>query len=358
MPQTYQLGNVFVTPNGEVFFTDQNHHRVRKILRTGETVTICGTGIAGYNGDDQPATHAQLNTPSFVLVSSRDEVYISEANGHRIRKIKTNGNITTVAGTGAGGYNGDDIPATEAMINHPYGLFVSEDKNELYIADAGNHLIRKVSPSGIVSTVLGQVTTTGKQNLKGLMAQTTLNYPSGVFVTKSNEMFISEPMRRIRKVNSNGAISNIVTTSDDDVGTFISNNPLFITVSHHDELYIADCGNDRIRKVSNHGKVVTIAGSFTGGYNEDGILATHAKLFGPTGVFVTSNSSGEIYISEFNGCRIRKVNSHGIISTISGTGTPGYSGDIPFDFQRYPHIGKKTIRPFPRSYFDISIQCN
>ena len=193
MPQTYQLGNVFVTPNGEVFFTDQNNHRVRKILRTGETVTICGTGIAGYNGDDQPATQAQLNTPSFVLVSSRDEVYISEANGHRIRKILTNGNIVTVVGTGEGGYNGDDIPATEAMIKHPYGLFVNDD-NELYIADSGNHLIRKVSPSGTISTVLGQVVITGKQNVKGSMAQTTLNYPSAVFVTKSNEMFVSEPM--------------------------------------------------------------------------------------------------------------------------------------------------------------------
>ena len=138
--QVNNIGGVFVTPNGEVFFVDEGNDRVRKILRTGETVTICGTGIAGYNGDDQPATQAQLDRPSSVFVSSRNEIYISESNGHRIRKIQTNGNIVTVAGTGIEGYNGDGQLATNTELSFPWFVTVAND--EVYIADLSR--IRKI----------------------------------------------------------------------------------------------------------------------------------------------------------------------------------------------------------------------
>ena len=337
------LGNVFVTPNGEVFFCDRMNHRVRKVLRTGETVTIAGTGIGGYNGDDQPATQAQLQTPICVVVSPRNEVYISEATGHRIRKILTNGNIVTVAGNGEEGYNGDYIPATEAEISAPYGIFVTE-QDELYIAEYSNYLIRKVC-NGMITTMVGSE----------------LRTPSSVFVSKTNEIYIVEYTgQTVKKVNTNGTISTIAGTGiagyngDGILATSVQlNNPWFLTV-FNDEVYIADFSNNRIRKILRNGNMITIAGTGRDGKNGDGVLATEAQLFGPTSVFVTSN---EIYISEYYGCRIRKINSHGIISTIVGNGTSEYSGDVPFDFQKYPHIGAKIppIKPFPKSYLDISI---
>ena len=352
---------VFVTPNGEVFFCDRGNQRVRKILRTGETVTIAGTGKRGYNGDDQPATQAQLYEPSSVFVSSRNEVYISEAIGQRIRKIQSNGNIVTVVGTGIGGYNGDGIPATEAMIQYPYGIFVTE-QDELYFADYCNSRIRKVF-NGIITTVAG--TGIDGYNGDGLLAKNTdLQCPICVSISETNEMYIVEH-NRVRKVNSNGIVSTIAGTGVNGCNTSgvlatnaRLNDPWFVTVVNG-EVYIAEYVNNRIRKILRNGIIVTIAGT-DDGYNVDGILATSVQLSSPNCVFVTNN--GEIYISEYKGCRIRKINSHGIISTIagySGVGIPGYSGDVPFDFRKYPHIGARTkpIKPFPKSYLDVSIQC-
>ena len=111
---------VFVS-NGEIFIADTLNHRVRKVLRNGQIVTICGTGIQGYNGDGQLATEAQLDTPFSVVVSSSNQVYISDM-GHRVRKIGRHGIISTIAGTGEQGYNGDDQLAVNAELNCPDGL--------------------------------------------------------------------------------------------------------------------------------------------------------------------------------------------------------------------------------------------
>ena len=294
------LYHVFVTPNGEVFFCDTYNHRVKKILRTGETVTICGTGIGGYNGDDQPATQAQLKEPSSVFVSSRNEVYISELAGQRIRKILTNGNIVAVTGDGTYGYNEDDIPATEARLYNACGICVNE-RDELYFAEYGNNCIRKVC-NGMITTVVGY---------------TELNTPSGVFISKSNEIYIANNGgHKIKKVNSNGIVSTIAGTGeggyngDGDLATKTQlSTPWGVTVAN-DEVYIADLSNNRIRKVLRNGNIITIstiAGTGVDGYNGDGILATSAQLEGPIGLFVTRNN--EIFISEYHGHRIRKHNN-------------------------------------------------
>jgi len=124
----------------------------------------------------------------------------------------------------------------------------------------------------------------------------------------------------------------------------------------NDEVYIVDYNNNRIWKILKNGIMITIAGTGYDGYNGDERRAITAQVSGPTGLFVTDDK--EIYISEYYGCRIRKINSQGIISTIVGNGKNGYSGDVLFDFRMYPHIGARIslIKPFPKSYFDISIQ--
>jgi len=172
--------SVFVW-NDQVLFADFDNHRVRKILPNGSTVTIAGTGVAGYNGDDQLATMAQLDYPCCVFVSERGEVYIGE--DRRVRKILTNGNIVTVAGTGDEGYNGDSRLATDAWIV-PFGIFVSSD-DEIYIADYGNHRIRKVLQNGMIVTIAGTgVEGYNEDNILAINAQ--LSFPSGVFVSDSN----------------------------------------------------------------------------------------------------------------------------------------------------------------------------
>ena len=171
----------------------------------------------------------------------------------------------TVVGTGIGGYNGDDIPATEAMIQYPYGIFVTE-QDELYFADYCNSRIRKVF-NGIVTTVAG----TG-----------------------------------IDGYNGDGQLAMNTQLND----------PWFVTVVSG-EVYIAEYDNNRIRKILRNGIITTLAG--TDGYNVDGISATSVQLSSPNCVFVTNN--GEMFISTIAG--------------YAGVGIPGYSGDVPFDFQKY-----------------------
>ena len=134
--------------SGELFICDTNNHRVRKVLRNGQIVTICGTGEAGYNG-------TQLHSPFAVFVSSSNQVYISENFGHRIRKIDQNGIIHTIAGTGHPEFNGGDQLAIHATQDHPRGLFVSHDDSSIWIADSGNHCIRCIDLHGMISTVAG-----------------------------------------------------------------------------------------------------------------------------------------------------------------------------------------------------------
>ena len=179
--------SVFVS-NGEVYIADTLNFRIRKVLHNGQIVTICGTGEKGYNGDDQPATLAQLNQPSCIAVSSRHEVYISDWGNQRIRKICRDGMITTIAGTGQKGFNGDGQLATQAQLDCPNGLFIT-DQDEVLFADFGNHRIRMIESNGMMKTIAG----TGKRGYNGddiLATEAQLNYPSSVF-KYGNELYIS-----------------------------------------------------------------------------------------------------------------------------------------------------------------------
>ena len=349
--------------NGEVFFADANNHRVRKLLRNGQLVTICGTGTKGYNGDGQPATNAQLDAPSSVFVSSSDQVYISEDYGQRIRRIDRNGMISTIAGTGELGFNGDDRLAVSAMLNYPYGVFVTEDE-EVIFCDFGNYRVRKIDRRGMIRTIAG----TGDAGYNGdhrPAIEASINQPTSVFLYK-NEMYISDfDNNRIRKVDQNGMITTIAGTgmesyNGDDIPATSANiywpDTVFI---RNDEVYVSDRLNNRVRKIDRHGMIRTIAGTGDAGYNGDGILAIHAQLHGPLGLFVDEQL--QVFIADSVNNRVRKIDRNGIIWTVVGTGEEGFSGDVSFDFKKYPHIGPKRkllIKPFPKACYDISIQCD
>ncbi|KAG2374042.1 hypothetical protein C9374_011121 [Naegleria lovaniensis] len=329
----YPFG-VFVSSNNEIYVADSSNNRIRKILTNGTITTIAGNGTGGYNGDNQLATNARLNFPCGVFVSSNDEVYIADTHNHRIRKITKNGTITTIAGKGTKGYNGDNQLATNARLNYPNSVFVSSN-DEVYVADTHNHSIRKIMKNGMITTIAGK-RTKGYNGDNQLATNARLNFPCGVFVSSNDEVYVADTNNhRIRKIMKNGMITTIAGkgtggyNGDNQLATNAQlNYPNSVFVSSNDEVYVADIHNHSIRKIMKNGMITTIAGNGTEGYNGDNQLATNAQLNRPNSVFVSSND--EVYIADTHNHSIRKIMTNGMITTIAGNGTGGYNGDSPY----------------------------
>ncbi|EFC36192.1 predicted protein [Naegleria gruberi] len=342
--QLFNPRSIFVSSsNDEVYIADTGNHTVRKILENGNIVTIAGNGQQGYSGDNGLAVNAQLVSPSYVFVSSKNEVYIADYQNNRIRKILENGNIITIAGNGQQGYNGDNGLAVNAQLASPSSVCVSL-KNEVYIADSGNHSIRKILENGNIVTIAGN----GQQGYNGdngPAVNAPLFDPSSVFVTPNDEVYIADTgNHRIRKILRNGNIITIAGNGQQgysgDNGPAVNaklSSPVDVFVSSKNEVYIADYQNTRIRKILENGNIITIAGNGKLGYGGDNGLAVNAKLYSPVGVFVSQDN--EVYIADYQNNRIRKILENGNIITIAGNGELGYDGDSVFDFSKYPHIG-------------------
>jgi sugar lactone lactonase YvrE len=291
--------------------------------------TVAGNGTAGYNNDGIAATSAELNVPGGIAVDSVGNVFIADFQNNRIRKVSAStGLISTVAGNGTGGYNGDSIPATSAEIYLPDGVAVDGAGN-IYISDNWNCRIRKVNAvTGLISTVAGNGT--WGYNGDGIAATSAELRPAGVAVDSAGNIYIDDSDNvRIRKVSaSTGLISTVAGNgtggynSDGIAATSAELNiPTSVALDSAGNIFIADFQNNRIRKVSaSTGLISTVAGNGTAGYNSDGIAATSAELNGPSGVAV--DSAGNIYIADTNNERIRKVSaSTGLISTVSVVAT-------------------------------------
>jgi len=265
---------------GNIYIADTQNCRIRKVTAsTGVISTIAGNGTCGYAGDGKAATSAELFEPSGVAVDSASNVYIADWDNSRIRKITAStGIISTVAGNGARGYSGDGGKATSAKLSSPFGVAIDSSGN-IYIADVGNYRIRKVTVStGFISTVAGNGTQ-GYSGDGGPATSAKMQGPTGVAV--------------------------------DTAGN----------------IYIADSYGNRIRKVTaSTGIISTVAGNGNIGHSGDGGPATSAQLYYPYGVAVDTASN--IYIADNDNYRIRKITaSTGIISTMAGNGTCGYSGN-------------------------------
>ena len=297
--------------------------------------TIAGTGVTGYNGDNIPATSAQISSTLYIKVDNAGNVYIGDGVNNRVRKIDLGGIITTIAGTGTGGFSGDGGPATAAEINNPNGLALTniDGVADIYIVDSRNYRIRKVS-AGIITTIAGDGSTTyGGDNGPATAAQIgTENY--GVAVDSKKNIYFSEiGPYRIRKIDTAGIIStyagNGITGYTGDGGPSTAAEligPKGVYVDATGNLYIADTHLlGAIRKVDTAGIITTLAGSGTRGYSGDGGPATIAEINGSADV--VTDDCGNIFFTDYSNNRIRVVNSMGIISTIAGNGIAGYIGD-------------------------------
>ncbi|MEK6252036.1 MAG: hypothetical protein AABM43_08865, partial [Actinomycetota bacterium] len=253
---------------------------------------------------------------------------IADFANHRIRKVSATGIISTVAGT-TSGFSGDGGPATAAQLNTPLGVAPTADGGYL-IADFANHRIRKVSAAGIISTVAG-TTSFGLSGDGGPATAAQLNNPQGVAPTADGGFLIADRGNsRIRKVSAAGIISTVAGTTagfSGDGGPATAaqlNDPSGVAPTADGGFLIADLSNHRIRQVSAAGIINTVAGTTSFGLSGDGGPATAAQLNGPIGVAPTPD--GGFLIADFSNSRVRKVSAAGIISTVAGT-TEGLSGD-------------------------------
>jgi Secretion system C-terminal sorting domain/NHL repeat len=293
--------------------------------------TVAGNGAASYGGDGGAATLAQLNTPYGVAVDNIGNVYIADNANNRIRKIDTFGIIHTIAGIGLPGFTGDYGAATAASMRGPRGIAVDKAGN-VYFSDYNNSRIRKISTSGIITTIAGNGLG-GYGGDGGPAISATINGAWGVAVDTGGNIFIADQLNcRVRKINTTGVISTIAGTgicfSGGDGGPAVSalvQYPYGVACDTFGNIYIADNGNNRVRKINAAGIITTIAGGPTYGFTGDGGPSTAARLYYPEAI--ACDLTGNVYISDLNNNRIRMINTAGIINTIAGTDSMGYFGD-------------------------------
>lgn len=284
-----------VDPSGNVYIADTNNCVIRQISG-GIINTIAGTPKqCGYKGDNLQATKAALSFPSSVALDSSGNLYIADTAAQRIRRV-TNGIITTIAGTGQVGFSGDGGAATAATFSNPVSVAIDASGN-VYVADVDNNRIRRVVPGGAVTTFAGTTTSIGDG---GPSTRARLDRPSGAAVDSSGNLYIADTgENRVRKVTLSGTISTVAGTGangnagdNGPAAAAVLNTPSGLAVDSAGNLYIADAGNGVIRRVDATTGIITV---FAGNYNccyagkgtgGDGGLATAATLFYPTSVAV------------------------------------------------------------------------
>ncbi len=327
----YQPNDVKFDAAGNMYISDELNARIRKVNSSGIISTIAGIGHPGFSGDGGIATAAQLFHPKNVAVAANGDMYIADNYNHRIRKVTASGIISTIAGrTGYGGYSGDGGPATAADLDYPHTIGIDGSGN-IYIADNAGPRIRKISTSGIISTIAGGATT-GFSGDGGPATAAMLGSAFGFAFDRYGNVFFTDAVnQRIRKIDASGIITTIAGngssgfSGDGGAATAAAlNNPHGIAIDSSGNLYVADASNQRIRKITTSGIISTFAGS-SGGFSGDGGAATSAQLSLP--IDVATDTAGNVYIVDYFNNRIRKVNAAGIISTVGGTGIWGYTGD-------------------------------
>ncbi|MGL4233595.1 MAG: hypothetical protein ACRCWJ_19670 [Casimicrobium sp.] len=296
---------------GNVFVADSFNHRIRKIALDGKISTIAGTGVQGFSGDGAEATKAALNYPVHLAFAADGTLLIADNGNHRVRRVGTNGIISTVAGNGTEGFAGDGGAATAAQLNNPVGVATGAN-GSIYIGDAQNHRVRRVDTNGVISTVAGNGTA-GFAGDGGAATAAQLNFPGAIYVAANGDLLIADyANNRVRRVASDGIISTFAgtgtagATGDGAAATAAQlSGPFHLAGGTNGSVLIVDQIGGRVRSVASDGKISTVVGG--GSAFGDGDLATNAVLSSPSGVAV--DAAGQLFISDRGVYRVRKVAS-------------------------------------------------
>jgi sugar lactone lactonase YvrE len=329
---------VALDSSGNLFIADFGNFRIRKVDHTTQNITtVAGNGSAAFSGDGGPATSAGMQA-SGVAVDSGGNFFIADFANNRVRKVDTGGTITTFAGNGTGAFSGDGGPATNASLFSPRAVTLDSASN-LLIADSNNFRIRKVDTTGNISTVAGNGNFIPSGD--GGPATSAGMNPNGVAVDGSGNLFSADAggptpgENRVRRIDHSTQI--ISTVAGDGSASFLGDggaatkaslqNPQGAALDAAGNLFIADSNNNRIRKVDTSGMITTVAGSDSTGFSGDGGPATSATLTTPAGIALDAAGTGILFIVDTQNQRIRKVDLSGTITTVAGNGTNAYSGD-------------------------------
>lgn len=298
---------------GNVYFSDMDNRRVRRVGPDGMIATIAGNGIIGDSGDGGLAVNASLSDVAGLALDPAGNLYIADSSNRRVRKVTSGGVITTFAGNGIEGFSGDGGPATSARLGRPTALLFSA--GTLYITDSTNERIRRVSIDGTITTIAGNGTL-GFYGDGGLAVGASLATPLGMAMDKLGNLYFADAdNNRIRRINPAGVITTVV---GDGVGRFAGdqnfassaslNIPEDLAFDNAGNLFIADAGNNRVRKVDSSGLMSTLAGTGQDGYSGDGGPANAAMVSFPWGL--TTNAAGSVYIADRVNNRIRLVSGN------------------------------------------------
>ncbi|MBI4664679.1 MAG: PQQ-binding-like beta-propeller repeat protein [Verrucomicrobia bacterium] len=306
--QFNQPNDCFVTSDGIITVADAFNHRIRRVTATGQVSTWAGTGLAGFL--DGPGDNAQLNLPLSVFVGAGGDIFVADTENNRIRKISPAAfrTVATVAGSGVPGYA--DGPATSAKFNFPNDL-VMDAAGNLYVTEFNNHTVRKITPSGQVSTFVGD----GRAgSVNGVGPKARLSQPGGIAIDRQGNLYVSEwGNQRIRRIAPAGAVTTFAGSGgagfkDGPAASATFNHPDDLAVDQSGNVFVADNDNHAIRKISPVGVVTTVAGSGERGYRDGS--GAEAQFFGPGGLGL--DPSGHLIVADTGNHRLRKITFLGL----------------------------------------------
>ncbi len=298
----------------------------------GQTITtVAGNGNAAFSGDGFAATSASLDHPHGIALDAAGNLYIADSDNWRVRRVSASGTISTIAGNGLNAESGDGAAATAASFSDVQSVALDASGN-LYVADTSNRRVRLITPGGIVTSIAG-TGTQGFSGDGGLATSAELGRPEAIAFDAAGNLYIADSVnQRIRKIDTSGIISTIAGNGVDafagDGGPAIAASlgfPIAVAVDFAKNVYVADGDNNRIRMITPGGIITTFAGNGNGGFSGDGGLAINASLNIPSGL--AFDAAGNLYIADAGNNRIRKVDTSGNISTVAGGATNGFSGD-------------------------------
>lgn len=288
----------------------------------GQVSTFAGSTASG--SADGTGSAASFNFPARVATDASGTIYVADQNNHEIRRITPAGVVTTLAGSGVPGFT--DGTGSAASFSSPNGVAVDASGN-VYVADYNNNEIRKITPAGVVTTLAGS-TTAGHADGTGSAAS--FNHPGGVTVDSSGNVYVADTQNyEIRKITPTGVVTtlagSITSGHADGTGSAASfGYPLDLAVDASGNIYVADYSNNEIRKVTPAGAVTTLAGSLSLG-SADG-TGSAASFYNPTGVAV--DTSGNVYVADTSNNEIRKITPAGVVTTLAGSTSPGSADGI------------------------------